>query len=172
MFILDTDTSNTAMSQVQDGKEVLISFSSKILTSTQRKYCVTRRELLAAVAFTRHYRYYLLGRPFILRTDHNSLAWLLGFKNIEGQLARWMDELSQYDVTIQHRSGKKPQNADGLSRMSSSCPPCDCHNAGCDVNGLPCGGCGYCQKVHAQWERFQDDVDDSIPLAVRTLQET
>lgn len=90
MFILDTDASNTAieteLAQEQDGKEVLISFNSKILTSTQRKYCVTRRELLAVVAITRHYRYYLLGRPFILRTDHNSLAWLLGFKNIEGSL--------------------------------------------------------------------------------------
>ena len=176
MFILDTDASNTAigteLAQVQDGKEILISFNSEILTSNQRKYCVTRKELLAVVAFTRHYRYYLLGRPFILRTDHNSLAWLFCFKNIEGQLACWLDELSQYDVTIHHRSGKKHQNVDGLSRVSSSCPPCDCYNAGYDVSRLTRGGCGYCQKVHAQWERFQDDVDDIIPLAVRTLQET
>ena len=94
------------------------------------------------------------------------------FKKTEEQLARWLEELSQYDVTIQHRSGKKHQNADGLSRMSSSCPPWDCYNAGCDVSRLPCGGCGYCQRVHTQWERFQDDVDDVIPLAVRTLRET
>jgi hypothetical protein len=26
--------------------------------------------------------------------------------------------------------------------------------------------------MHVQWERFQKDVDDVIPLAVRTLQET
>lgn len=26
--------------------------------------------------------------------------------------------------------------------------------------------------MHAQWERFQEDVDDVIPLAVMTLQET
>ena len=160
------------LSQIQCGKEVLISFNSKTLTSTQRKYCVTRRELLAVVAFTRHYRYYLLGRPFILRTDHNSLAWLIGFKNIEGQLARWLEELSQYDVTIQHRSGKKHQNADGLSRMSTTDLSCDCYNAGCDVSKLPCGGCSYCRRMNAQWERFQEDVDDVIPLAVRTLQET
>ncbi|XP_062602775.1 uncharacterized protein LOC134264500 [Saccostrea cucullata] len=176
MFILDTDASDMAigaeLSQIQCGKEVLISFNSKTLTSTQRKYCVTRRELLAVVAFTRHYRYYLLGRPFILRTDHNSLAWLIGFKNIEGQLARWLEELSQYDVTIQHRSGKKHQNADGLSRMSTNDLSCDCYNAGCDVSRLPCGGCSYCRRMHAQWERFQEDVDDVIPLAVRTLQET
>ena len=56
--------------------------------------------------------------------------------------------------------------------MSSSCPPCDFYNAGCDVSRLPCWGCGYCQRVHAQWERFQDDVDDVISLALRTLRET
>ena len=28
------------------------------------------------------------GRRFILRTDHNSCIWLMGFKNIEEQLAR------------------------------------------------------------------------------------
>lgn len=123
------------------------------------------------VAFTRHYRYYLLGSPFILWTDHNSLAWLIGFKNIEGQLARWLEELSQYDVTIQHRSGKKHQNADRLSRMSTNDLSCDCYNAGCDVSRLRCGGCSYCRRMHAQWERFQEDVDDVIPLAVRTLQE-
>lgn len=67
MFILDTDASDMTigaeLSQIQCGTEVLMSFNSKTLTSTQRKYCVTRRELLAVVAFTRHYRYYLLGRP-------------------------------------------------------------------------------------------------------------
>lgn len=44
MFILDTDASDIAigaeLSQIQCGKEVLISLT---LTSTQRKYCVTRR---------------------------------------------------------------------------------------------------------------------------------
>ena len=29
--------------------------------------------------------------------------------------------------------------------------------------GYLVGGCGYCQRVHAQWERFQDNVDDVIP---------
>jgi hypothetical protein len=86
MFILGTDALDMAigaeLSQIQCGKEVLISFNSKTLASTERKYCVTRRELLAVLAFTRHYRYYLLGRPFILRTDHSSLAWLIGLKNI------------------------------------------------------------------------------------------
>ena len=33
----------------------------------EHKYCVTRRELLAVVEFTHHFRPYLLGRQFTLQ---------------------------------------------------------------------------------------------------------
>lgn len=89
-FILDTYSSDVSigaeLSQVQEGQEKIISFSSKVLTPAQRKYCTTRKELLAIITFTRQYRHYLLGNSFIVRTDHNSLTWLMSFKNIEGQL--------------------------------------------------------------------------------------
>ena len=93
-FILDTDASDgtigAELSQVQNGKERTICFASKTLTTTQRKYCTTRKELLSIVTFTRQFRHYLLGNQFIIRTDHNSIIWLLNFQNIDGQLARWI----------------------------------------------------------------------------------
>ena len=82
------------LSQIQNDCEKVICYGSYVLTPEQRKYCVTRRELLSVVHFTRQFRHYLLGRKFLLRTDHNSLTWLLRFKHIEGQLARWLEELS------------------------------------------------------------------------------
>ena len=85
-FILDTDSSDVSigaeLSQVQQGQEKIISFSSKVLTPAQRKYCTTRKELLSFITFTRQYRHYLLGNYFIVRTDHNSFTWLMSFKNI------------------------------------------------------------------------------------------
>ena len=71
-------------------------------TPSQRNYCTTCKELLAVVRFCREYRHYLLGRSFIVRIDHSSLTWLMRFKHVEGQLARWLEELSQFDMTIQH----------------------------------------------------------------------
>ena len=92
LFILDTDASNHAIGaellHVQNGVKRLIGLGSFVLDSAQRNYCTTRKELLAVVRFTRHFKHYLMGRRFTLRTDHNSLLWLMGFKNIEGQLAR------------------------------------------------------------------------------------
>ena len=78
-----------------------------MLTPAQRKYCTTGKELLAIVIFTRQFSRDLLGQQFIKRTDHNSLIWLLKFKNIEGQLARRIEELAQYNMVIEHRPGKK-----------------------------------------------------------------
>ena len=65
--------------------------------------------------FTRHFRPYLLGRHFTLRTDHGSLQWLYNFKEPEGQLARWLEQLQEYTFTIVHRQGKKHINVDTLS---------------------------------------------------------
>jgi hypothetical protein len=108
-FVLYTDASQNMkgaeLSQMQDGIDRNIGYASKVLDSTRMKYCTTMKELLAIVFCTRHFRHYLLGRQFVIRTDHNSLIWLLNFKNIEGQLARWIVELAQYNMFIQHRSG-------------------------------------------------------------------
>ena len=120
-FILDTDASNVGiggvLSQIQDGKECVIAYGSRSLTKSERNYCVTRRELLALVSFTRHFRCYLLGRHFTARTDHKALEWLQKFKEPEGQVARWIEQLQQYDFSITHRAGEQHGNADGLSRI-------------------------------------------------------
>ena len=36
-----------------------------------------------------------------------------------------------------------------------------------NISDLPCGGCKYCQKIHNQWSRFGEDIDDVVSLAVR-----
>lgn len=65
-FILDTDASSFAIgpvgSQIQDGKERVIAYASRTLTKPERNYCVTRREMLAVVHFTKYFKHYLLGQ--------------------------------------------------------------------------------------------------------------
>lgn len=120
-FILDTDASNCSigavLSQEINGNERVIAYASRTLSKTERRYCVTRKELLAVVHFIKHFRHYLYGKQFLLRTDHGSLRWLLRFKNPEGQLARWLEVISTYDMEIEHRPGRKHGNADALSRI-------------------------------------------------------
>jgi hypothetical protein len=91
-FVLDTDASSFAvgaiLGQVQEGAERVVAYASRMLSRQERRYCATRREMLALVYGTREFRPYLLGRRFTVRTDHNSLVWLQNFKDAEGQVAR------------------------------------------------------------------------------------
>ena len=128
-FILDTDASDTAIGaellQIQNGEEKVVAYSSYTLTPEQKKYCTTRKELLSIVRFTRQFRHYLLGRVFTVRTDHSSLTWLLKFKDPQGQLARWIEELSQYHMVVQFRSVSKMEmlmhvQSQWLTRTGSS----------------------------------------------------
>ena len=92
------------------------------MNSAQRNYCPTRRELLAVVASLQHFRHYLLGNEVILRTDHHSLKWLKTFQRPEGILVRWIEALSEFSYSIEHRSGRLHCNADGVS--SPHCKQC------------------------------------------------
>ena len=77
----------------------------------------------------KHFRHYLWGRKFEIRTDHASLRWLRNYKDIDGLLARWIARLQEYDFVVTHRPGKLHGNADGLSRCHV------CKNPDC-VSGL------------------------------------
>ena len=124
-FILDTDASDcgigAVLAQVQDdGSESVIAYASRSLSRQEQRYCVTHRELLAVINFIHHFRHYLLGQPFTLRTDHGSLVWIQNFKEPEGQLARWLERLQEYNFSVVHRPGVQHGNADSLSRIPCS----------------------------------------------------
>ena len=128
-FLLDTDASldgaGAVLSQIQDGEERVIAYFSKTFSPAERNYCVTRRELLAIVMATKHFRPYLYGRKFGMRTDHASLQWLYRRKEPSHQVARWLELLAEYHFKLSHRAGVKHGNADGLSRVCIDCKQCN-----------------------------------------------
>ena len=116
---MDCDASDyglrAVISQRQDGDEKEIAYASRVLEDRDRRYSTTK-EMLAMVYAIKHFRHYLYGRPFTIRTDHNALKWLQSFKEPQGHVARWLEMLARYDYKIEHHPGKKHQNANALSR--------------------------------------------------------
>ena len=133
-YIVDTDASDYGiggvLSQCIEGTEHVIAYYSKSLNPAQQKYCTTRRELLAVVATLDHFKGYVWGPKFVVRTDHAALVWLKNLKNIQGMLARWLAKLQQFHFEIIHRPGTQHGNADGLSR----CPQCERGDCAPNIN--------------------------------------
>lgn len=128
-FILDTDASDTGLgavlSQLTPEGERVVAYHSRTLDKPEKNYCVTRRELLVVIDAVNHFKHILCGLPFTIRTDHAALKWLMSFKEPEGQVARWIEQLQAFQFTIQHRAGESHTNADSLSRRP--CAP-GCHH--------------------------------------------
>ena len=89
----------------------------------QRNYNVTRKELLAFVTFAKKFRQYLLGSRFLVRTDHAVLQWLKKTPEPNGQQARWLETLEEFQYDIEHRHGHQHGNADALSRREEMAQP-------------------------------------------------
>ncbi|KRZ65375.1 Retrovirus-related Pol polyprotein from transposon, partial [Trichinella papuae] len=100
-FIVDVDASGDGLGAVlskREGKaERVVAYASHTLTKAERRYCATRREMLGLVWALREFRPYLYGQPFLVRTDHSCLRWLMTFKEPEGQVARWLESLAELD---------------------------------------------------------------------------
>ena len=171
-FILDTDASDFAIGaellQIQNGQERTIAYGSVSLTPYQKNYCTTRKELIAVVKFCNFFKHYLLGKSFICRTDHHSLIWLRSFKNVEGILARWLEELTKFNMEIEHRPGRLHGNADALSRIQEE--QCPHYKPNQEILNLPCGGCKYCKKATQNWSTFEEEINDVEELSTTRIQ--
>ena len=96
---------------------VLISCSSRLLSSAESNYSIVKKEALAVVWGVTHYRPYLFGRNFLVITDHKSLQYLYNFKDPNGRLVQWILALQEYDFDVKYRSGNLNTFADALSRL-------------------------------------------------------
>ena len=147
-FILDTDACETAiggvLSQIQDGRNRVIAYGSRTLNKAECNYCITDKELLAVRHFVEYYRQYLLGRKFLVRTDHQALVWLFSLKEPKGRIARWIEILSPFDFDVEYRPGPKHGNADAMSRCKNP-RDCDCPYTD-NLESLKCGPCKKCKK--------------------------
>ena len=78
-----------------------------------------RGKLLAVIHALRTWRHYLLGRKFIIVSDHHSLKFLQTQPQLSRKQARWLEFLAEFDFDIVYMPGKSNVVADALSRLNN-----------------------------------------------------
>ena len=121
LMVVDTDASGTAagavLHQEQDGQLRVLAYYSRLFRDAETRYSTNAKELSAVVYALKQFKHYLLGRRFVVRTDHIALKHLLTSKELTALQARHLDFIGQFKgMEIQHRPGINHGNVDGLSR--------------------------------------------------------
>ena len=97
-----------------------IAFASRFLNSAETKYRTNELELLAIVWACEHFRTYLLGKRFVVLTDHkaniSALNETYGKKSYQSRLSRWADRLIPCDYEVEHVPGSSLGIVDYMSR--------------------------------------------------------
>lgn len=121
-FVIESDASDNAIGaalvQEQDGQTRIISYFSKKLSTTQKKYAAVEKECLAVLLAIDNFRHYVEGTRFRVVTDARSLLWLfkIGAESGNSKLLRWALRIQSYDIELVYRKGKSNITADCLSR--------------------------------------------------------
>ena len=122
---VSTDASNVGLGATlsimdpQFGKRT-VEFASKRLTDAERKFSTTEKEALALVWACERWRPYLLGRRFVLETDHEPLRMIMsrkGFDRMSLRLARWATRLMAFNFDVKYKRGCENTIPDFCSRF-------------------------------------------------------
>eukprot|EP00253_Pinus_taeda_P017334 PITA_17334 len=115
-YVVCTDASKEGLGGLlmQEGR--VIAYESRKLKEHEQRYSAYDLELAAVIHALKMWRHYLLGRKFLLLTDHHSLTSYFSQPTLNARQARWMDFLSGFNFDIKHLQGKENRVADALSR--------------------------------------------------------
>jgi hypothetical protein len=106
------------LTQVQENDiEYPIIFISKKFPETAQRWSTIEQECFAVYYSILRLESYLLGRHFVVATDHKNLLYLQN--STIPKLVRWRLRLLEFDFTLLHIPGKENVVADALSRINS-----------------------------------------------------
>jgi len=115
-FTISTDACMEGLGEVLLQDKSIIAYESRKLKINERNYVVYDIELVVFIHALKMWRHYLLGKKFILITNHISLKYLFSQPDPHARKARWMAFLSEFDFNIKNIKGKENKIVDALSK--------------------------------------------------------
>ncbi|KAM1160926.1 hypothetical protein TB2_000069 [Malus domestica] len=115
-FELHTDASDFAIGGVLMQEGHPIAYESRKLNNAEKRYTTHEKEMTAIVHCLRVWRHYLLGTPFIIKTDNVATSYFQTQQKLTPKQARWQEFLAEFDYKLEYKQGNENVVADALSR--------------------------------------------------------
>jgi hypothetical protein len=115
-FVLECDASGKGIGVVlmQEGRP--LAFTSKQLSEKNLGKPIYEKEMLAILHVVELWHSYLLGQRFQIKTDHQSLKYLLDQYISSQEQQKWVTKIFGYEYEIIYKKGKDNVVVDALSQ--------------------------------------------------------
>lgn len=126
-----------------------MAFFSKAISQRDLGLSTYEKELLAVVLAVKKWRGYLLGKPFVIRTDQQALKHLLCYKITRLLQQKWLTKLLGFDYTIEYKKGRDNLVADPLSCLYEG----SIHDSKNDLNAISIVIPKWKAELQTSWEQ-------------------
>ncbi|KAJ7980561.1 Ty3/gypsy retrotransposon protein [Quillaja saponaria] len=116
MFIIETDACATGIGAMLMQTRNPIAFISKALAPKHQALSTYEKEMLAIIFVVWKWSCYLVGRHFLIKTDHQSLRYLSDQRLITSTQQEFLAKMMGFDYEICYKRGCTNIVADALSR--------------------------------------------------------
>ena len=118
-FVVEYDASSHGFGAVLVQDSHPVAFFSRPVAPWHQALAAYERELIGLVQAVRHWRPYLWGRRFEVKTDHYNLKYLLDQRLSTIPQHHWVGKLLVFDFTVEYKPGHTNAVADALSRRDT-----------------------------------------------------
>jgi hypothetical protein len=117
--VVECDASGAGVGAVLHQGSGAIAYFSRQIAAQHAHLAEYERELIGLVQAVRHWRAYLWGREFIVKTGHYGLKYLLDQRLTTIPQHQWISKLIGYDFRVQYKPGTSNTVADALPRRDA-----------------------------------------------------
>lgn len=115
-FTIEYDASSVGLGVVLIQDQRLVAFHSQLLKGKALHLSTYEKELLAQVIAVHKWRPYLLGRPFVIKTNQQSLKYILEQRIAIPAQQKWLAKLLGYLFIVEYKKGCENRVVDAFSR--------------------------------------------------------
>ena len=106
LFEVECDASGVGIGAVLSQEKRPVAFYSEKLSDSRQNWSTYDKEFYSVVRALKTWEHYLVGREFVLYSDHEALKYLHSQKRISKDMhARWCQFLQKFPFRLKHKSG-------------------------------------------------------------------